>query len=126
MKRIDANRIRCNFAAAVAVAVAASPAVAQQQPPNQAVPPPHGLVGSSGNANSGVDDALITAKARSALLGTRDVHGGAIGVTTNQGVVTLSGSVPNAAARDRAERTVQNLDGVSRVNNGLSVGAGRH
>jgi osmotically-inducible protein OsmY len=124
MKRLNGNWV-AGVASVALAALAATPALAQQQQPGQAVPPPHGLTGSSTNASGGVGDALITAKAKSALLGVRDVHGGRIGVTTNQGVVTLSGTVPNAAERDRAERTVQNLNGVSRVNNGLSVGAGR-
>lgn len=44
-------------------------------------------------------------------------------MTTAQGVVTLSGTVPSAAEKDRAEHTVQDLDGVVSVNNTLSVDA---
>jgi hyperosmotically inducible protein len=51
------------------------------------------------------------------------VKAGQIGVTTNGGVVTLTGQVPSAEAKQRAEAIASQTDGVVRVDNQLTVGA---
>lgn len=99
-------------------------AFAQQQPARPALPP-HGLTSNNATSGIGASDTLLTAKAKTALLAAKDVHSSQIKVTTAQGVVTLSGTVPSAAEKDRAEHTVQDLDGVVSVNNTLSVDAPR-
>ena len=117
MKRISQHVAAC-IAQAACAALVATPAFAQQ--PAQSVPP-HGLNSNSKNPGGGASDTLITAKAKAALLGAKDVHGSHIKVTTEHGVVTLAGSVPQADEKDRATRIVQDLDGVVSVNNTLNV-----
>ncbi|WP_258365566.1 BON domain-containing protein [Paraburkholderia tropica] len=46
----------------------------------------------------------------------------AVHVTTERGVVTLTGTVPDDAQRDHAKSSVQDLDGVKSNTNGLKVG----
>jgi hyperosmotically inducible periplasmic protein len=47
-----------------------------------------------------------------------------IDVDTRDGVVTLSGSVPSAAAKARASEIAQNVKNVRSVNNQLTLAAG--
>jgi len=122
MKRISQNVAACLVRIACA-ALFATPAFAQQ-PRSQPVPSPHGLTTQGGaTVGSGISDTVITAKAKAALLGAKDVHGSRIQVTTEQGVVTLAGVVPRAEEKDRATRVVADLDGVVSVNNALDVDA---
>ena len=109
--------------AGVAMLFAASAASAFAQQPAQPVPPPHGLTSSGATAGSGTSDTVITAKAKAALLGAKGVHGSHIKVTTEQGVVTLSGRVPRADEKARAASVVQGVAGVVRVDNTLNVDA---
>jgi len=51
------------------------------------------------------------------------VKAGQIGVTTNQGVVTLTGEVPSANARERAETIARQTEGVTQVENRLTIGS---
>lgn len=118
MKRIYRNVAAC-LARAGCAALLATPAFAQQ--PSQSVPPPHGLASNAPTAGGTASDSVITAKAKAALLGAKGVHSSHIRVTTERGVVTLAGSVPQAQERDRATRIVQDLDGVTSVNNTLNV-----
>lgn len=67
-----------------------------------------------------VPDGLITAKAKMALW-TSEVRSTAVRVDTNDGVVTLSGKVPNAEKKTLAEQKVRALDGVRSVKNLLQV-----
>jgi len=117
-----AARLAC--AAGVAMLGAAG-AFAQQPQQAQPVPPPHGLAGNGATAGSPTSDTVITAKAKAALLAAKGVHGTHIKVTTEQGVVTLSGSVPNAEEKARATSAVQGVSGVARVNNTLDVDEAR-
>lgn len=123
MKRISENAATCmvRFACAALLASPVTLSFAQQQA--QPVPPPHGLASGNHGATSsgGAGDALITAKAKTALLATKDVHGSHIKVTTEQGVVTLTGTVSSAEEKARAEHAVQGLDGVTRVDDRLNV-----
>lgn len=48
---------------------------------------------------------------------------GTIGVATIDGVVTLSGTVPNAAAKEDAEDAAEDVDGVKQVMNNLRTAA---
>lgn len=121
MKHLCRNVAVC-VAHAACAALLATPVYAQS--PGLAVAPPHGLATGAGRPGGGAADALLTAKAKSALVTTRDVHGGRVGVATNQGVVTLSGTVHSFAEKDRAEHAVQGLNGVARVNNTLRVEPG--
>ena len=79
---------------------------------------------SMGAAAAGkVDDASITVKVNSALAADKDLSAIKIDVDTQNGVVTLSGPAPTAAAKERASEVARNVKGVTSVNNQLTVKA---
>jgi hyperosmotically inducible protein len=69
------------------------------------------------------DDAGITAKVKTGLAADKDLSAIKINVDTKNGVVTLNGPAPTAAAKDRATDIAKNIKGVSSVNNQLAVRA---
>jgi osmotically-inducible protein OsmY len=66
-------------------------------------------------------EASITAKVKAALVGDADLSALKINVDTKGSVVTLHGEVPNQAGKDRAEQLAKAVEGVSSVNNLLTV-----
>jgi osmotically-inducible protein OsmY len=68
-----------------------------------------------------VTEATLTAKVKSNLLWNEHVSGTDITVTTENGVVTLEGSVGSEAERDLAVQLTRNTDGVESVRNRLTV-----
>ena len=69
-------------------------------------------------------DAWITTKVKSEFGTTKGVSATDISVSTNDGVVTLSGTVSSAAEKDSAERVARSVKGVKSVDtSGLTVGA---
>ena len=56
-----------------------------------------------------------------ALAEINDMRGARIDVLDNNGIVTLTGIVPTASARERAEAVVRGMDGVISVINELNV-----
>ena len=62
-----------------------------------------------------VSDAWITTKVKSTLLLTRNVDGLDIEVTTDNGIVKLSGEVDSPAERTRAVDLASNIRGVKKV-----------
>jgi hyperosmotically inducible periplasmic protein len=77
--------------------------------------------GTDRDFGTAVADATITAQVKSKLLWNTNTDGLDIDVDTRNGRVTLSGSVDNAQARDIAERLANNTNGVTAVNNRLTV-----
>jgi len=75
-------------------------------------------------AMSRIDDAGITAKVNAGLAGDKDLSAIKINVDTHDGVVTLTGPVPSASAKDRANDIAKNVKDVKSVNNQLTVTAG--
>ena len=69
-----------------------------------------------------ISDAWITTKVQSKYYLDTDVKGLAIDVTTNGGVVTLTGKVSSAAERQKALALAKATDGVKQVIDKLSVG----
>ena len=63
------------------------------------------------------DDATIAAEARQGIADKKVP--GAIEITIVRGVATLSGTVPDTAARAKAEDVVEDVRGVDRVVNNL-------
>ena len=61
------------------------------------------------------DDAAILQKVRTSLFDDPSLHGWMIGVASNHGVVTLSGSVGSEANKLNAERIANSQPGVKRV-----------
>lgn len=71
-----------------------------------------------------LDDALIAAKVSTGLAADKHLSALKIKVDSRDGVVTLRGPAPSAAARSRAEEIARNVQGVTSVNNQLNVPAG--
>lgn len=70
------------------------------------------------------DDVLIAAKVTTGLAADKNLGALKIKVDAHDGVVTLRGLAPSAAARARAEEIARNVQGVTAVNNQLSVQPG--
>ena len=70
-----------------------------------------------------VDDATITAKVKTALIGNAETKAAEINVSTRQGVVQLSGFVDDMAGKNTAGTLAQNVVGVRSVDNQLEVRA---
>lgn len=69
-------------------------------------------------------DAWITTKVKSELGTTKGIKSTDISVSTNDGVVTLTGSVSTAKAKAKAEGVAKRVKGVKSVDSsGLTVGA---
>jgi osmotically-inducible protein OsmY len=67
-------------------------------------------------------DAWITTKIQSKYFLDADVKGHQINVDTNNGVVTLKGTVANEQHKAAAEQIARDTEGVTRVVNQLTVG----
>lgn len=68
-----------------------------------------------------VDDGIITAKVKSALLADPDIKSLDIAVVTSKGEAQLSGFVDNQTQIDRAIEVARAVDGVKSVANEMSV-----
>ena len=68
-----------------------------------------------------VDDAIMTTKIKAAMLADPGVKATEVGVETNSGEVTLSGSVDNPPAMAQAEKIAKNVTGVKSVVNNLML-----
>ncbi|MEJ2346402.1 MAG: BON domain-containing protein [Gammaproteobacteria bacterium] len=68
-----------------------------------------------------IDDAAITTKVKTKLLGDSITEGLKVHVETNHGVVELSGFVKTAEQRAQAGKLAQGVPGVKAVRNGLVV-----
>jgi osmotically-inducible protein OsmY len=83
------------------------------------------LVVSSGNQPRSlgvkVDDASITAEIKTSILFHKSTHALATKVSTRDGVVTLHGEAVNQAEKDRVTRIAEDINGVKRVNNRMSL-----
>jgi hyperosmotically inducible periplasmic protein len=79
-------------------------------------------MGAAGAAK--VSDSTITTKVNAALAADKDLSAVKIDVDTKDGVVTLTGPAPSAAAREKATDVAKNVKGVTSVNNQLVVKAG--
>src|SRR5512135_1066298 len=66
-----------------------------------------------------IDDATITTRVKSALLNEPVLVATGIDVSTNAGVVTLSGSVKSKDDEDRAVRVARQVPGVKDVKSTL-------
>jgi len=79
------------------------------------------------SAGRNVDDAAITASVKTRLAEDSARTLTAVDVDTVNGIVYLTGTVPDAAAKQRATQIARHVDGVARVENNLqtkSVAAG--
>lgn len=69
-----------------------------------------------------IDDASITAQVKMALLYHRSTSALNTSVTTEKGVVTLSGKAKNAAEKDLVTKIVDDVNGVKSVKNHMTIG----
>ncbi len=75
-------------------------------------------VGSEG-AKAAVTDSTITARLKTEMLAEEQLR--SVHVETNNAVVSLTGTVPTSAARDRAVDLARSMGGVYRVEDNLKV-----
>ena len=68
-----------------------------------------------------VDDTTITTQVKAKLAGERASNLTRVSVATADGAVSLTGIVPTAADRARAEEITRQVKGVRSVNNGLQT-----
>ena len=76
------------------------------------------------NVGDKIDDAAITAKVKTALIGEPDLEALKIDVDTADGVVTLTGTVDSRTKVTRAVQVAQAVQGVRSVDNRLTVKQG--
>ncbi|MFQ6758293.1 MAG: BON domain-containing protein [Deltaproteobacteria bacterium] len=75
------------------------------------------------SAGTMVDDAAITAKVKTELIGDKNIKARNIDVDTVAGVVVLSGYVDSSQEASRAGLIAKSVPGVARVKNELRVGS---
>lgn len=79
-------------------------------------------VGSSERtAGEAVDDGVITAKVKAALISDPNVAGHDVNVETREGVVQLAGFVDNGEQKAKASEVTRHIAGVKQVDNQLEV-----
>lgn len=71
-----------------------------------------------------IDDSVVTARVKTALLDSTEIKGFDIQVETRKGEVMLSGFVDNQGQVDRAMTVTQGIEGVKSVTNKLSLKEG--
>jgi hyperosmotically inducible protein len=83
----------------------------------------NGMSVMQGKASVGntLDDGVITAKVKSALLSDPGVKSFDIAIVTRKGQVQLSGYVDNQTQMDRAIHVAQGVEGVQSIGNEMSV-----
>ncbi len=76
----------------------------------------------SANASAAVSDAWITTKIKAELATTKNLKSSGISVETNNGVSTLTGTVPSEIEVKKAVAVAQSVKGVQKVDaSGLMV-----
>lgn len=68
-----------------------------------------------------VDDTVITAKVKSAILGEPTLKSAEINVETFKGVVQLSGFVSSATAENKAVEVARSIKGVKSVKDDMRI-----
>ncbi|MDA3947199.1 MAG: BON domain-containing protein [Helicobacteraceae bacterium] len=68
-----------------------------------------------------LDDSAVTAKVKMALVLHRSTGALRTSVTTNGGVVTVSGKARNDAEKELVNKVVEDIDGVKRVVNTMTI-----
>jgi len=105
-------------------APAAAPDTSSAMPPADGGSAAGAVSDMASKAGDAVEDSVITAKVKAALLADSSVKGTGISVDTSQGNVTLSGSVDSQEQSDSALRITQGINGVKNIDNKLTVKAG--
>jgi hyperosmotically inducible protein len=76
---------------------------------------------SSASVGAAISDTAITAKVKAKFATDQRLKSSDIDVTTNNGVVTLTGSAATSGAKEAAENLAANVSGVHTVNNQLTA-----
>jgi len=66
-------------------------------------------------------DAVVTTKVKAAIVAEKDLSALDVAAETNNGVVTLTGTVATAAQADAAARVARGVEGVKQVENKVKV-----
>lgn len=82
---------------------------------------PHEARASTDRMDDRIDDASITAQLKSALAIRKSTSAIKTSVTTENGVVTITGEAKNSAEKDLVTKLAENIDGVRTVRNDMSV-----
>lgn len=80
-----------------------------------------GCAGAGKDVGEYVDDTVLTAKVKSALLKDPMVSGLDVNVESHKGMVQLSGFVKTAAERERAHNVAHEVDGVTNILNSIQL-----
>ena len=100
--------------------MARAPAASAMAPAGGAATPPAGTT-----VGMQIDDSVVTARVKSALLADPDVRSFEIKVGTRKGQVQLSGFVDTQARIDYALALTRKVEGVLDVDNGMSLKEGK-
>jgi osmotically-inducible protein OsmY len=73
------------------------------------------------SAGEAIDDAVITTKVKAAFVGDQKVSASNISVSTDKGIVTLSGNAKDRDESRKAADLARNVAGVRRVENHIAV-----
>lgn len=76
---------------------------------------------SSASVGAALSDTAITGKVKARFAADDRLKGSDIRVTTNNGVVTLTGNAPSAASRRAADHLAANVSGVHSVNDQIDT-----
>jgi hyperosmotically inducible protein len=82
------------------------------------------LVSTATLSNEPMEDAALTAKVKSALIGDPVAKAYSINVESRNGVVQLNGFVDSDKGRDAAERAARSVSGIKQIDNNLEVRPG--
>ena len=102
--------------AALAAVMAMAIAGCSKPPEVAAVPPPPATT-----VGTEIDDSVVTARVKAALMADPDVRSFDINVETRKGQVQLSGFVDNYAQAERAIALVRELPGVTGIENHVAL-----
>jgi len=103
-------------------AAAPSPSVVQRAPSNAPVHPAAQPV-TTANAADAINDSVISAKVKAAILSDPGMTGADVSVNTEHGVVNLTGTIKSHEQAAIASSYAQRQDGVMRVDNELALNA---
>lgn len=80
--------------------------------------------GAANDTGEFLSDSAITTKVKANLLTEKNLKSLGIDVDTNNGVVTLTGTVPSTAEKKQAEDVTRHVKGVKDVKNDLTLKTG--
>jgi len=119
MMQRNPRAVRTACAAAAVIAACGAPLASAQL--SEAAAPPSPAPVELGRVESYLNDSMLTAKVKLALLDAPDVSALDIGVQTHKGVVQLSGFVNGQHLVQRAAEIATRVPGVVAVRNAILV-----